>query len=46
MSEATTTNPVLRIVVLALAVIGGGAVLAVVGMVVMHVSMMGGGSGC
>ncbi|MEO5735525.1 MAG: hypothetical protein ABIN96_15465 [Rubrivivax sp.] len=46
MSEAATTNPVLRIFVLVLAVIGGGAVLAVTGMAVMHVSMMGGGIGC
>ncbi|MEO7243744.1 MAG: hypothetical protein ABIX12_01140 [Rubrivivax sp.] len=45
MSEAAT-HPGLRIVVVVLAVIGGLAVLAVAGMALMHVSMMGGGVGC
>lgn len=45
MSEAVK-NPVLRSVVVVLAVIGGIAVLAVAGMALMHGSMIGGGVGC
>lgn len=44
MSEANT-NPMLRVVVIVLAVIGAIAVLAVAGMALMHGSTMG-GFGC
>lgn len=46
----SNNNPTLRIAVIALAVIGGFAVLAVGGMALMHFSTMGGsmmrGFGC
>mgnify|MGYP000851748440 FL=1 len=42
----TNKNPVFRLVVTVLAVIGAIAVLGAVGMAVMHTTMMGGGWGC
>lgn len=45
MSEAAA-NPVMRIAVIVLSVFGGAAVLAVAGMALMHVSMMGGAIAC